>query len=328
MSEGHGKCAIITGILGQDGYYLAKHLLSQGYRVVGTSHRAETTSQCDVDAHVVPVVHLDLNNSNEIHSVLERIMPDEIYNLAARASSSQLFDNPIATLDINGIAIVRILEAIHQVCPGARFCQASSSEVFGKARQSPQDESTPLRPRNAYGAAKVYAQNMVDAYRDHYNLFACSAILFNHESPRRGMEYVTRKVTSAAAQIAAGTMKSLTLGDLESRRDWGFAGDYVRSMWMMLQQDVPDDYVIGTGQTHTVRELCDLAFSYVGLDYHDFVVVDTRLVRATEPTVLCGNSAKARSKLGWKTSVTFPELVSLLMEADCTNYGVSKASKA
>lgn len=328
VANGSGKTALITGVCGQDGSYLAEILIAQHYQVIGTSHRSDNVKQIELGGVGVPIVHLDLADARQIHIVLEHFRPDEIYNLAARSSSTQLFDDPIATSEINGLSVVKILEAMRQVCPEARLCQASSSEVFAKAKESPQDESTPLRPRNAYGAAKVFAQNIVDAYRDRFGLFACSAILFNHESPKRGMEYVTRKVTSSAARIAAGAQKSLTLGNLESRRDWGFAGDYMHAMWMMLQQTAPEDYVIASGETHTVKELCDLAFSYVGLDYRDYVFVDEKLFRGVEPTVLRGNSTKARSKLGWRPSVNFPELVTLLMEAECTLYGISGDTKA
>ena len=316
VAEPRKKTALITGILGQDGSYLGELLIRMNYRVIGTSHRADSVTEVSLAGTDVPVHPLDISNEGQIRAIFERFQPDEIYNLASRSSSSQLFDDPVATADINGLAIVRMLEAIKNICPNTRFCQASSSEVFAKAGQSPQDETTPLRPRNAYGAAKIFAQNMVEAYRERYGLFACSAILYNHESPRRGQEYVTRKVASTAVRIAAGLTKTLTTGNLDSRRDWGFAGDYVRAMWLMLQQDTPDDYVIATGETHSVRELCQLAFSRVGLDYRDYVAVDESLARGQEQTVLCGNSSKAIVQLGWKPSISFVELVNMMVDAE------------
>lgn len=316
MAEARSRTALITGIRGQDGSYLAEILIAQGYRVVGTSRGADGVVCVGESKQEVPVVRLDLTDAGGIQLLLERFQPDEIYNLAARASSAQLFDDSITTLEINGIAVVRFLEAIRHVCPTARFCQASSSEVFAKAGQSPQDESTPLRPRNAYGAAKVYAQNMVEAYRDRYGLFACSAILYNHESPRRGLEYVTRKVTSSAVRIAAGLLDSLVLGNLDSRRDWGFAGDYARAMTLMLRQAAPEDYVIATGQTHSVRELCERAFSSVGLDYRDHIVVDNSIARVPETVELRGNPSKAMANLDWRPSVSFVGLIAMMTDAD------------
>ena len=316
MTKTPDRTALITGINGQDGSYLAEILIAQGYRVVGTTRSVDGVARVLLTGQEVPVVQLDLADARGIQQVLERFCPDEIYNLAARSSSSQLFDDPIATLEINGNTVVRFLEAIRQVCPATRFCQASSSEVFAKVRQSPQDETTPLRPRNAYGAAKVYAQNMVEAYRDRYGLFACSAILFNHESPRRGLDYVTRKVTSSVARIAAGFADSLTLSSLDSRRDWGFAGDYARAMSLMLRQTAPDDYVIATGITHSVRELCELAFAKAGLDYRNYVVIDNRLARGGETVELRGNSSKAMTQLDWRPSISFVELIGMMVDAD------------
>jgi GDPmannose 4,6-dehydratase len=317
VAEERRRMALITGIAGQDGSYLAEHLIAQGYQVVGTSHRSDSASYIKISGVEIPLMHLDLGDTSQIRSVLEKTMPAEVYNLAARSSSSQLFDDPIATAEINGLAVVRFLEAIHQISPATRFCQASSSEVFAKTSQSQQDETTPLHPRNAYGAAKVFAQNMAEAYRERHGLFVCSAILFNHESPRRGHEYVTRKVTRAAARIAAGLDDSLKLGNVESRRDWGFAGDYVRAMWLMLQQSMPEDFVIASGETHSVRELCQLAFSRVGLDYRDHLIVEPGLVRGGDNVELCGNPKKAMTQLGWRPSMSFEELVSMMVDADC-----------
>lgn len=316
VSEVGGQTALITGIRGQDGRYLAELLIARGYTVVGTSHRQDVVSPINVSEKEVPVIYLDLADSRSIQRMLERLQPNEIYNLASRSSSSQLFDDAIATAKINGLSVVSFLESIRSVCPEARFCQASSSEVFGKAVESPQDENTPLRPRNAYGAAKVFAQNMVETYRDRYGVFACSAILYNHESPLRGKEYVTRKISASAARIAAGKETTITLGNLESRRDWGFAGDYVDAMWRMLQQSGPDDFVIATGETHSVRDLCELAFSRVGLDYRNHVTIDPQLMRGPEVVELCGNPSRALTELGWRPSVTFKELVYMMVDAD------------
>lgn len=317
MAEASSRTALITGILGQDGSYLTELLVARGYAIVGTTHRMDATTTIDVSGKDVPVIPLDLADSRSIQEILERIQPDEIYNLASRSSSAQLFDDPIATAEINGLSVVRFLETIRTICPHTRFCQASSSEVFARATQSPQDEGTPFRPRNAYGAAKVFAQNMVENYRDRFGIFSCSAVLFNHESPRRGKEYVTRKITSTVARIAAGQEATIALGDLDSRRDWGFAGDYVDAMWRMLQRAIPEDYVIATGETHTVRELCELAFSHAGLDYRDHVVVDQQYIRGPESVVLCGNPSRAREQLGWRPGVSFQQLVHMMVDADC-----------
>jgi len=311
------KVALITGASGQDGSYLTELLAEKGYEVLGTTHRPDMRRTARLAGRETPLVHLDLTDSRQIRVLIERVQPDEVYNLAARSSSAQLFDDPVATAEINGVAVVRLLDAIRHACPKARFCQASSSEVFGKATQVPQDETTPLRPRNAYGAAKVFAQNMVEAYRERFGLFACSAILFNHESPRRGPEYVTRKVSRAAARIASGQSEALTLGDLESRRDWGYAGDYVRAMWLMLQQAEAADYVIATGESHTVRELCDVAFARVGLDFRAHIGLEPGLSRGAESVELRGDYSKAARCLGWRPSVTFSELVKMMVDADC-----------
>ena len=316
VSDLPGKTALITGISGQDGCYLAELLLEKSYRVVGTSRHAIAPLRFGPEQIEVPVLSLDLGDHKRILSVLEQSQPDEIYNLAARSSSSQLFDDPVATAQVNGLAVVGLLEAIRQACPQARFCQASSSEIFARTSASPQDESTPFHPQNAYGAAKLFAQNMVEAYRDRYGLFAGSAILFNHESPRRGLEYVTRKVTSTAVRIAAGQEKKLTLGDLDSRRDWGFAGDYVRAMWLMQQQPAPGDFVIATGTTHSVRDLCELAFTRLGLNYRDHVEVTDSFARQLQSVQLCGNAAKAGAMLLWKPQTKFADLIAMMVDAD------------
>lgn len=316
MAEDSPRTALVTGIAGQDGYYLAELLIARGYNVIGTSHRTGSASSLTIAGREVPIRHLDLTHGDGITTLLEETQPNEVYNFASRSSSAQLFDDPIATSEINGLAVVRFLEVLRYVLPKARFCQASSSELFAKSRQSPQDEDTQMLPRNAYGAAKLFAHNMIGAYRDQFEVFACSAILFNHESPRRGMEYVTRKITSSVARIAAGIDDSLTLGSLDSRRDWGFAGDYARATWLMLQQDVPEDYVIATGLTHSVRDLCDLAFSRAGLDYRNYVVVEGNSARRPETIELRGNPAKAMAKLGWRPSVSFADLVGMMVDAD------------
>lgn len=317
MNKRSRKKALITGIGGQDGYYLAELLIANEYDLVGTSHRVDAESTFRVAGRDVPVVHLDISDSRQIRALIERMQPDEIYNLAARSSSAQLFDDPVATAEINGVAVIRLLDAVRECCPKARFCQASSSEVFGKATHAPQDETTPLRPRNAYGAAKAFAQHTVETFRDRFDLFACSAILFNHESPRRGTEYVSRKVSRAVARIAAGHREVLRLGCLESRRDWGYAGDYVRAMWLMLQKSMPCDYVIATGTSHTVQELCEVAFSRVGLHYHEYVVVDAQLARVEDSVELRGDPSKANAQLGWLPSVSFAVLVGMMVDSDC-----------
>jgi GDPmannose 4,6-dehydratase len=251
-----------------------------------------------------------------LRRVLEAHRPDEVYNFAARASSSQLLTDPTLTAEYNGLAVVRMLEAIRTVNPEIRFCQASSSEMFGAVPQSPQNELTPFRPRNPYGVAKLFAHGMVGTYRDNFGVFGCSAILFNHESPRRGPEFVTRKISLSVARIRAGLARSLSLGDLDVTRDWGFAGDYVRAMWQMLQAEVADDYVVATGVSHSVREFCELAFERVGLDYRAYVQTDPRARRAPESIAFVGDASKARRELGWQPSLSFEQLVTMMVDAD------------
>lgn len=310
------KIALITGITGQDGAYLAENLLAKNYYVVGTSHTKAFNLSLPQLENVIEVEHLDLTNSVGIKNIIQKLQPDEVYNLAARSSSAQLFDDPVTTADINGVSVVRLLEAMREVSPHTRFCQAASSEVFAGTSLTPQDESTPFLPINAYGAAKTYAMNIVSAYRLHYQLYAVSAILFNHESPRRGVEHVTRKISHAVAQIALGQAHELVLRSLESRRDWGFAGDYVNAMWLMLQQPVPEDFVIATGMTHSVKDICEIAFKHVGLDYSDYVSVDPSFVGRNEAIELCGNPMKAKTKLKWTHSIGFCELVKMMVDAD------------
>lgn len=310
------KKALITGIRGQDGSYLAELLLERGYEVTGTSHEFAGSMSLKDGAEIVEVVKIDLACAQSVREVIETCRPDEVYNLAARSSSAQLFDDPIATAEINGVAAVRFLEAIYRYLPETRYCQAASSEVFAGSDESPQDEKTAIRPVNAYGAAKAYALNMVAAYRNRHGLHASTAILFNHESPRRGTEYVTRKISREAAMISAGYSDSLVLGSLDSRRDWGFAGDYARAMWLMLQQPAGGDFVIATGETHSVGEFCDLAFSHVGLNYKDYIKINENWGRRVETIELRGDATKASLQLGWKPTVSFKELVCLMVDAD------------
>jgi GDPmannose 4,6-dehydratase len=314
----HRRKALITGLRGQDGSYLAELLLENGYEVLGTSHTAEHVSQWARNGFTARLMHLDLSDSSQVRDMIGGLQPDEVYNLAARSSSAQLFDDAIATAEINGLAAVRFLEAIREVSPHTRFCQAASSELYAGVDSSPQCESTPYRPINAYGAAKTFSANMVAAYRSRHGLFAATAILFNHESPRRGIDYVTRKITHTVAKIALGQAEELTLGNLDSRRDWGFAGDYARAMWLMTQHATPEDFVIATGVTHSVREFCAIAFSHVELDYRDFVRIDPKWARRTEAVELCGNPTKIEQVLGWKPRVSFEELVRMMVDADLT----------
>jgi len=315
MSTSTPKTALITGLRGQDGSYLAEHLIVQGYRVIGTSHVAGCNFRLPELGIEVEVEQLDLSSTQNVKRVIDKVRPDEVYNFAARSSSAQLFDDPIATAEINGLASVRFLEAIREVSPRTRFCQAASSELFAGTDISPQDESTPYRPINAYGAAKAFSANMVAAYRLRHGMFATTAILFNHESPRRGMDYVTRKITHTVAKIAFGLAEELTLGSLDSRRDWGFAGDYARAMWLILQQQTAEDFVIASGETHSVREFCQIAFSHVGLNYIDFVRIDPQWARRAETTELRGNPTKIK-QLGWRPNVGFENLVRMMVDAD------------
>jgi GDPmannose 4,6-dehydratase len=309
---------LITGVNGQDGSYLADLLLAQGYHVVGTVRPGSRDNLARIEhlAGDIRIEDLDLLDRPALQRIVEQHRPTEIYNLAARASSSQLHVDPVKTAEYNGIAIVHMLECILAVDRSIRFCQASSSEMFGNTDRSPQDENTPFIPRNAYGAAKLYAHWMVVNYRQAHGLFACSAILFNHESPRRGHEFVTRKISRAAAAIHAGRQTSLELGDLAARRDWGFAGDYVRAMWLMLRAATPSDYVVASGETHSVRELCEIAFRRVGLDYRQFVVENRGERRGPEPVQLVGDPSRARRVLGWNHSKSFVELIEMMVDAD------------
>ena len=310
--------ALITGITGQDGSYLAEFLLARGYHVVGTSRdtRQLGTSRIRHLVRDIQVEKMDLLMQDEMQVILEKRQPDEVYNLAARAYGSELYGEPVLTGEVNGLAAARMLEAIRVVNPGIRFFQASSSEMYGRSNEVPQDERTRFDPQNPYAAAKLYAHCLTSIYRASYGMFACSGILFNHESPRRGLEFVTRKITNSAAKIKLGLIDKLELGNLDSRRDWGYAGDVVHAMWLMLQQLAADDYVIATGETHSVRELCELAFSHLGLNYEDHVVHDIKLMRPTDNTLRVGDPSKALRLLGWRPTLTFKGLIGMMVESD------------
>jgi GDPmannose 4,6-dehydratase len=312
--------ALITGINGQDGSYLAELLLRRGYQVVGTRRSFPGTANDQTEKDSFPqgveVVKCDLGGDTDVDELLRRFCPDEIYNLAARASSTDLWTDPVSTGEVNALAVVRLLDSIHRVRPHIRFVQASSSEVFGNTTEVPQTESTPFRPRNPYGVAKAFGHWMTSVYREQRGLFACSCILYNHESPRRGREFVTRKISHGVAMIKLGLATELRLGNLDARRDWGFAGDYVRALWLSLQQAVPEDYIVATGETHSVRDFCEVAFSHVGLRYETHVVLDGENFRDPESVVLVGNPAKAKRILKWAPSVTFEDLVRMLVDAD------------
>lgn len=312
------KRAIITGITGQDGSYLAEWLLEQGYEVVGVVRRSSTPNLSRIE-HLVGQVTLkpaDLLDQFSLARLVEEVKPDEFYNLAAMSFVPASWDQPLLTGEYNSQGVTRVLEAIRQVNPKVRFYQASSSEMFGKVREVPQTEDTPFYPRSPYGVSKVYGHYITVNYRESYGLFACSGILFNHESPRRGLEFVTRKVSDGVARIKLGLSNELPMGNLDAQRDWGFAGDYVRAMWLMLQQDQPDDYVVATGVTHSVKRLVELAFSHVGLDWQQYVKLDPRFVRPAEVDLLIGDPKKAKEKLGWTPSVDFEGLVKMMVDAD------------
>ena len=312
------KRALITGITGQDGSYLAELLLSKGYAVHGMVRRSSSENFERIN-HLRERVTLhqgDLLDQYSLSSLLREVRPDEVYNLAAQSFVPTSWSQPVLTGEFTALGVTKMLEAIRHTSPEVRFYQASSSEMFGKVRETPQTELTPFYPRSPYGVAKVYGHHITVNYRESFGLYAVSGILFNHESPRRGLEFVTRKVTDGAARIKLGLQKTLSMGNLDAHRDWGFAGDYVDAMWRMLQQSQADDYVIATQESHTVRELCELAFARVGLDWQKHVVIDERFVRPAEVDLLVGNPAKARERLGWKPTVTFRELVHMMVDAD------------
>jgi GDPmannose 4,6-dehydratase len=312
------KRALITGITGQDGSYLAEFLLQQNYQVIGMVRRSSTVN-FDRIKHIqddVEIVQGDLLDQSSLIGILNECRPQEVYNLAAQSFVPTSWKQPVLTGEFTALGVTRVLEAIRTIDPAMRFYQASSSEMFGKVQEVPQTERTPLYPRSPYGVAKVYGHWITVNYRESYDLFACSGILFNHESPRRGLEFVTRKITHGVAKIKLGLANDLHLGNLEAKRDWGFAGDYVRAMWLMLQQDQPDDYVIATGETHSVREFCELAFDRVGLQWEQFVVQDPAFMRPAEVDHLIGNPAKAGRMLGWEPTVSFTGLVQMMVDAD------------
>jgi GDPmannose 4,6-dehydratase len=309
---------LITGITGQDGSYLAEFLLQKKYHVLGIVHPESTVTYEYINPikDQITTVNGDVNDEEFLARIIEKYRPDEIYNLAAFSFPPASWNYPVLTGEITAIGVTRLLETIRRVNPGIRFYQASSSEIFGNPREVPQCETTPFCPRNPYGAAKVYGHWITVNYRETMGIYAVSGILFNHESPRRGLEYVTRKITNGAARIKLGLASELQLGNLDAARDWGFAGDYVKVMWMMLQRDEPEDFVVGTGKTHTVREFCDIAFRYVGLDYQDYVIVGPNYYRPTEENSLVADPAKARQKLGWKPRVDFKVMVHMMVDAD------------
>ena len=313
-----GRKALITGITGQDGSYLAELLLEKGYEVVGVARRSSTVTFERI-AHLqddIEIAFGDLLDQYSMIKLLEDHQPEEVYNLAAQSFVPTSFDQPVLTGEITGLGVTRVLDAIRVVDPSIRFYQASSSEMFGKVQEVPQTESTPLYPRSPYGVAKVYGHWITINYRESYGLHASSGILFNHESPRRGHEFLPRKVSHTVAKIALGLETELRLGNLDAQRDWGFAGDYVEAMWLMLQQDEPDDYVVSTGETHEVRELVQLAFDHIGKSWEDHVVIDERFYRPAEVDLLIGDCSKAQEKLGWKPKTSFPELVAMMVDAD------------
>jgi GDPmannose 4,6-dehydratase len=317
------KRALITGITGQDGSYLAEWLLEQGYEVFGIVRRSSAPNLWRIE-HILDRIELrpaDLLDQLSLLKILDEVRPREFYNLAAMSFVPASWDQPLLTGEYNAQGVTRALEAVRQVDTKIRFYQASSSEMYGKVRAVPQSEETPFYPRSPYGVSKVYGHYITVNYRESYDLFACSGILFNHESPRRGLEFVTRKVTDGVARIKLGLQKELRMGNLDARRDWGFAGDYVRAMWVMLQQDQPDDYVIATGETHSVRELIEVAFGHVGLDWEKYVTLDQRFLRPAEVDLLIGAPEKANAKLGWSPTVDFPGLVKMMVDADLARVG-------
>ena len=310
--------AIITGITGQDGSYLAELLLSKGYHVVGVARRTSTVTNERIEHLMddITIVQGDLHDQGSLLALLEEYQPSEVYNLAAQSFVPTSWNQPALTGDITALGVTRILEAIRFVNPKIRFYQASSSEMFGRVVEVPQCETTPFYPRSPYGVAKVYGHWITVNYRESFGMFATSGILFNHESPRRGLEFVTRKISNGVARIKLGLANELRLGNLASQRDWGFAGDYVEAMWRMLQYDEPGNFVVGMGETHSVREFCEIAFGHVDLDYNEYVIQDERFYRPAEVDLLISDPSKARSVLGWEASVSFKELVTMMVDAD------------
>ncbi len=318
MADTGARRALITGITGQDGSYLAELLLENGYEVYGVVRRS-STEKFERIAHIkdkINLVQADLTDQGSMVEAIGDIRPSEVYNLAAQSFVPTSWSQPMLTGDVTALGVTRVLEALRLVDKKIRFYQASSSEMFGHVRETPQVETTPFYPRSPYGVAKVYGHWITVNYRESYDMYACSGILFNHESPRRGLEFVTRKVTDGVARIKLGLMDSISLGNLEAKRDWGFAGDYVRAMWLMLQQETPDDYVVSSDETHSVRELCEIAFAHAGLDWNDHVKVDPKFYRPAEVQLLLGDSSRARKELNWEPKVSFQGLVEMMVDAD------------
>jgi GDPmannose 4,6-dehydratase len=316
------KKALITGITGQDGSYLSEFLLEKNYQVFGMVRRS-SVERFDRIQHIrnqIELIQGDLTDQSSLDEAIKEIQPDEVYNLAAQSFVPTSWNQPVLTADITGVGVTRILEAIRKHKPDAKFYQASSSEMFGNTREVPQKETTSFYPRSPYGVAKVYGHWITVNYRESYNIFACSGILFNHESPRRGLEFVSRKVTDEVARIKVGLSKGLRMGNLDAKRDWGYAGDYVKAMWLMLQQEKPDDYVVATGVAHSVKESVEIAFGHAGLDWRKYVVVDPKLFRPADVTHLVGNATRARAELGWRPEVSFEELIKMMVDEDLRRY--------
>lgn len=312
------KSALITGITGQDGSYLAELLLEKGYKVWGLKRRTSDLNFGNVEhlKNEIEFIYADMTDLSSLIIAMQKSEADEVYNLAAQSFVQTSWEQPNLTSQVDAIGVMNMLEAIRIVRPDVRFYQASTSEMFGKVQEIPQKETTPFYPRSPYGVAKLYGHWITVNYRESFNIYGCSGILFNHESPRRGLEFVTRKVTNAVARIKNGLQKELRMGNLDSKRDWGFAGDYVKAMWLMLQQDTPDDFVVATGETHTIKELLEVAFGCVGLNYEDYVVIDPKFIRPAEVDLLLGDPTKAKEKLGWEPEVTFKGLIEMMVEAD------------
>ena len=326
------KKALITGITGQDGSYLAEFLLKKGYEIYGmirrssnfNTQRIEHIYQDPHEKGKLKLIFGDLSDASAINDIIRTVNPDEVYNLAAQSHVRVSFDIPEYTADVTALGSLRLLDAIRRFCPKAKYYQASSSEMFGKVAETPQTEKTPFHPRSPYGVSKVFAYWITKNYRESYNIFACNGILFNHESPRRGHTFVTRKITKGIAKIKAGKQNKIYLGNLDARRDWGYAKDYVEAMWLMLQAELPDDYVIATGETHSVKEFLEKAFSHVGLNWQDYVEIDNRYIRPSEVDILQGDPTKAKEKLGWESKTNFDELVKIMVEADLKEEGINQ----
>ena len=320
--------ALITGITGQDGSYMAELLLKKGYEVFGLIRRSSVKRYERIESFMdqIQLMEGDLTDQSSLDGVIHSVQPDEVYNLAAQSFVPVSWNQPVLTGDVTGLGVIRVLEAIRKHCPKTRFLQASSSEMFGKVREMPQNEMTPFYPRSPYGVAKTFGHYITVNYRESYGLYACAAIGFNHESPRRGLEFVTRKVTHQVARIKCGLADKLSMGNLEAKRDWGFAADYVYAMWLILQQPEPDDFVLATGETHSIRELLQVAFDAAGLDWKQHVECDAKLMRPAEVEYLCGDASKARQKLGWRPRLGFAELIQLMVQADLEALQISEAA--